>query len=90
MLNIDIAKRLTDIAKDTYVKIDKLENLTTWEAHEYFSELGYLPSVIVDILEYYPTNHADEIVGDHLRGVYSFDEMIKTLDEYQAEVMQNE
>lgn len=90
MSNIDIAKRLADIAKGTYEKIDKLEDLTTWEVREYFTDLGYLPSVIVDILGYCPTEHSDKIVSDYLRGVYNFEEMIIILDEYQAEVMQNE
>ena len=90
MADVELAERLAEIAKDTYVKIDKLEKLTTWEGHEYFSELGYLPSVIVDILGYYPTEHADDIVRHYLWGDYSFDSMIKILDDYQAEVMQNE
>ena len=89
MNDIRLAKRLVEIGRDTYARLNKLEELIVWEAFEYFNELGYLSDVIVDMLGYYPTDHASEIVRDCLNGEYDFDDMIRLLDEYQTEVTRN-
>lgn len=85
MTKIDIAEKMCEIIGGTYVKVEKLGELISWEPYEYLEELNDAPVLILDILGVPICDYPRAVVISHLRGEIDFVTMLDTLNYFKAE-----
>jgi len=90
MTKIDIAERICEIIGDTYRKVEGIGGLIAWEPYEYLTELNNAPVLILDILCVPKGDYPRGVVINHLRGEIDFDTMLNILNDFKAEVMEDE